>query len=484
MSGPGTPPPDNLPHKPPRISRKRRRYGTDTNDNSIESESKIIKTESESDNMTTLISENNSFAVRENLDSGVVDPNGQSYSGLTYLCFACCHPIPDIVKLLLKYGADVNKISQCGGTPLYYALQQNNYVIAKILLRYNANPNIGSGYFIPINQTIRWDNIDMLKLMLINGADPNLCRDDVNMPPLYRAIIRPNCSLSIVKLLLKYGAKPNLAIRNNNGNIVKTALHVACYSNNIEIVKLLLSHGCTLNNVKNENGRTPLQEACYHGNIEIVKLLLRNSSFRDNIDDVTINGKSSLMLAVEGNYYQIVTLLYIYGARPDITTIHDDNALQIAIRRNFDDIHRFLIDLESPIVEAINHYYHEDICWLLKHGLIEVNTYEMIGIVPQRVPTNSNDMIITQNLAKELAKPWRPNISSHSLFHSGFKNRAILLFLINQRNLANQVTLTSQKNLTNQGIQTSQKLKVLPIEMIFHVLSFCNRDFWNPLPLE
>eukprot|EP00828_Plagiopyla_frontata_P049300 TRINITY_DN9770_c0_g1_i1.p2 TRINITY_DN9770_c0_g1~~TRINITY_DN9770_c0_g1_i1.p2 ORF type:complete len:122 (+),score=13.24 TRINITY_DN9770_c0_g1_i1:293-658(+) len=46
----------------------------------------------------------------------------------------------DLAKIFLKIGADVNAIDQFSKTPLYYALQNENTTIAKLLLAYQASP--------------------------------------------------------------------------------------------------------------------------------------------------------------------------------------------------------------------------------------------------------------------------------------------------------------------------------------------------------
>jgi hypothetical protein len=74
--------------------------------------------------------------------------------------------------------------------------------------------------------------------------------------------------IDIVKLLLNNGADVN-----SKGNLVNTPLHWAAFNGNIEIVKLLLEKGADFN-LKYICVHTPLHFADSEGHIEIVKLLL------------------------------------------------------------------------------------------------------------------------------------------------------------------------------------------------------------------
>lgn len=44
----------------------------------------------------------------------------------------------NVVKYLLKNGADVNKQTNCGATAMHFAAQADNIKIAKLLLAFNA----------------------------------------------------------------------------------------------------------------------------------------------------------------------------------------------------------------------------------------------------------------------------------------------------------------------------------------------------------
>lgn len=112
------------------------------------------------------------------------------------------------------------------------------------------------------SDAILTNNIDQLKFLLLNGADPNVSKS--GWTPLILAISynRPR----MVSLLLKNGAKVNDS----------DLLHEAISVNRIEIIKMLLEYGADVNRQKHkfDGGRTPLHQAVIEGKTDIVELLL------------------------------------------------------------------------------------------------------------------------------------------------------------------------------------------------------------------
>tara|TARA_Y100001972_G_C7640643_1_gene321825 strand:- start:30 stop:803 length:774 start_codon:yes stop_codon:yes gene_type:complete len=134
----------------------------------------------------------------------------------------------DMVRLLLKSGADPNKKTD-GEHSLIYA----NYEITELLLKNGANPNIKWLGNTSLMEYSDEDSIDMVRLFLKYGADPNIKNND-GKTALIQASKYDRIG-DVIKLLLKNGAKPNL--KDNEGN---TALMIAKKNKNengIEILK-------------------------------------------------------------------------------------------------------------------------------------------------------------------------------------------------------------------------------------------------------
>lgn len=162
------------------------------------------------------------------------DPNGlspYSSSGMTRLEYATiCGDIKTVKKLLTR-GANVNSISDGNSTVLWCASISNNLndEIFKILLEYNANPILSH---ISLFSFIAWSSInlekkcELVKLLLDNGADPNITQNEIleidteypfgeqekkyiedEVPPIFKAA--NSGEFRILKLFLSYNADIN-----------------------------------------------------------------------------------------------------------------------------------------------------------------------------------------------------------------------------------------------------------------------------------
>ena len=85
----------------------------------------------------------------------------------------------------------------------------------------------------PLYQAVDMEKIDHIKLLLKNGANPNISNDD-GLSPLHAAVSKQN--ISIVKVLLKYGANPNIKSKLYQ----QTPLHLAIKNNTDPMILLLL----------------------------------------------------------------------------------------------------------------------------------------------------------------------------------------------------------------------------------------------------
>ena len=85
----------------------------------------------------------------------------------------------------------------------------------------------------PLYQAVEMEKIDHIKILLKNGADPNITNED-GLSPLHTAVNKQN--ITIVKLLLKYGANPNIKSKLYQ----QTPLHLAIKNNADPIFLLLL----------------------------------------------------------------------------------------------------------------------------------------------------------------------------------------------------------------------------------------------------
>ena len=133
----------------------------------------------------------------------------------------------ETVLELKKAGADINKIGGGGYNLLLSATEDTDYEFVEALLNIGADPSTTSTGEIPLHKAAWMDEIEILKLLLKHGSDPNALDVD-DETPLHRVK-----SVEAAEILMGAGANPNIE------NIVSsTAIN---YAKNEEIKAVLLS---------------------------------------------------------------------------------------------------------------------------------------------------------------------------------------------------------------------------------------------------
>ena len=142
----------------------------------------------------------------------------------------------DMVKYLVKNGADVNARDISGDTALSIASEKENWEIAKYLIEHGADINTecyGKTALIRASET---GNFDMVKYLVEKGADINAFYDWDSISALMKA--SRFGYLEIVKYLVENGA--NINAKDYNG---WTALMYASTMGYSQIVKYLIEKG-------------------------------------------------------------------------------------------------------------------------------------------------------------------------------------------------------------------------------------------------
>jgi uncharacterized protein len=228
------------------------------------------------------------FAAREGdiessrilLDAGA-DINQTTEYGWTPLLTATNNRNYKLGAFLVSRGADVNIANKGNWTPLYLATD---------------NRNIEGGDF-PVPKP-DMDHLEYIKILLDHGANPNarvkdntLTRTIFTMQWFFEAgataFVRAaqSSDVDLMKLLLLHGADPMLAT-----DFADTALTAAAgigwvegvtyehsAKHNIEAIKMLLDLGLDPN-AANRDGRTPLMGAAIKGRNEIVQMLVNRGA--------------------------------------------------------------------------------------------------------------------------------------------------------------------------------------------------------------
>lgn len=177
-----------------------------------------------------------------------------------------CKASPEVLRLLIAAGADVNKrlgIPGYNETPLAAAVWTGDADSVRTLLEAGADAN-------PPGNSYLWKATErkdarVLQMLLAAGADANA----PNQAGLYAlAHAARQGKVDYVRMLLAAGADVNTT--DGNGD---TALMDAARAKNPEPLQILLTAGAQINH-SNEKGETALMRAAFAGNVPHVAALL------------------------------------------------------------------------------------------------------------------------------------------------------------------------------------------------------------------
>lgn len=298
----------------------------------------------------------------ETLIKAGANPNSTNLSGETSLTLATKRFNPELVKILIEKGADINAKNKIGTTTLMeafdlrmaytdtQAIAWRNEII-NLLLKSGANPNIGydDGYrcHSPLMYAVEVSSIEWVKLLLSYKADANLkCRKTVNA--LTRLVWQNNPNYAeLLDILIEAGADVNAADEYGN-----TPLMTAVSSGNIPVIKKLLSKGALVN-AQNSAGGTALMNALLkekiglkpeEPNIEIVRLLLEAGAN----PNLTVNSNS------EASFGTALSSAVWYPPRwsPEEITYASNDIIKLLIA-NKADLNLTIGDKDTPLISAV-----------------------------------------------------------------------------------------------------------------------------------
>ena len=125
------------------------------------------------------------------------------------------------IKLYCDSISQINKQNENGWTPIYRSIIANNLEVLRQLLKLGANPNLTNNIGeTPVYLSVDIDNYDALIILLNNNADCNISKKD-GTTPLHLASKKKKDKFT--NILLKYNANPNLP----NKLYSQTPLHLA-----------------------------------------------------------------------------------------------------------------------------------------------------------------------------------------------------------------------------------------------------------------
>ncbi|CAL1539840.1 unnamed protein product [Lymnaea stagnalis] len=300
---------------------------------------------------------------------------------------------PDLVRLLLDSGIDVNAAYPSLDTALHKSSQNNNIESIKLLVGANSNINaVNKDSQTALHKAVcvvysershepdlkmEKRNLEIIQFLIENKANID-AEDQLGDTVLHKAVQYDKAET--IKLLIEAKADANSI--NKSG---ETALHKAVDAGNTEIVKLLIGIGSNIN-ATNVDGDTVLHKAARRNNINVIELLV---NAKINIEAVNKNGETALLAASaeSAGYGQCAIVQYLieaggdvnledrYGNTPLSIAVNNDNLMlaHILIKAKADLLLKAGSSVNSqnspnPMVLAVNSCHKDYVKLLLERG--------------------------------------------------------------------------------------------------------------------
>ena len=243
--------------------------------------------------------ENESLTIVEDLLKLDCDPNATNSHGQTALMVAFMNGRLNVVAFLIHYGANLEET-------LDVAIRKGFYDIVAKILSFDMDiidDVLGQS---SINVAIDVDSLEMVKLLLKHDPDVNIDYARIGTAPILHAVSKGN--IEIIKVLLQNGAKPDVYDDDD-----MSPLMIALERNRFDIAKILLEYRADINS-SSYDGKTALHHAADNGKLEIVEFLLKNNATIDCEFGAPISKLTPLFVAVDSGHTEVVKTLLINGA--------------------------------------------------------------------------------------------------------------------------------------------------------------------------
>ncbi|XP_068920897.1 kinase D-interacting substrate of 220 kDa isoform X4 [Petaurus breviceps papuanus] len=309
-----------------------------------------------SDSLLTFVEEENIPGLKAFLEK-CKDVDERNECGQTPLMLAAESGNLEIVKELLKNGANCNLEDVDNWTALISAAKEGHVTVVKELLKCNVNlEHKDMGGWTALMWACYKGRTEVVDLLLSKGANPNVTGLQYNVYPIIWAAGRGHAD--IVYLLLKNGAKVNCTDKYGT-----TPLVWAARKGHLECVKYLLHMGADVDQ-EGANSMTALIVAVKGGYTQTVKEILKRNP---NVNLTDKDGNTALMIASKEGHIEIVQDLLDAGTYVNIPDRSGDTVLIGAVRGSHVEIVRALLHKYADI-DIRGHDNKTALYWAVEKG--------------------------------------------------------------------------------------------------------------------
>jgi len=202
----------------------------------------------------------------------------------------------ELIKHLIKHGANVNEFSGDGSLPLTTAIYKRNAPLTKLLLEQGADPDKLEKYeplFWALCQNAEGEDeeirFELANLLLDHGAKVNIGRGDMSL--LVLAIILDSPSkVNFIRRILNAGANVNKACDDGITPLMNSITKYEKYtdnnskSNELEVIKLLLNKKAKTEVLNKKGYWSPLMRVADSESADVINLLIQYGAKKDFAD--------------------------------------------------------------------------------------------------------------------------------------------------------------------------------------------------------
>ncbi|XP_072254425.1 receptor-interacting serine/threonine-protein kinase 4 [Pyxicephalus adspersus] len=245
----------------------------------------------------------------------------------------------ECVKLLLLYNASPNMTNAKGSTPLHIAAEKKLKSIVELLLSKKININAkDEDLFTALHFAAQNGDESITRLLLDKNASLGEV-DSKGRTPLHVAC--QHGQESIVRLFLRRDADVGVKGLDN-----WVSLHYASWQGHLNIVKLLAKQYKANLNAQTTDGRTPLHLAAQRGHYRVARMLVELGC---NVNLPNAQLKTPLHIAAETGHTSTARLLIHHGANINAITIEGYTALDLASHHQHYSAVKLIMDERSNI---------------------------------------------------------------------------------------------------------------------------------------
>ncbi|GFU11197.1 ankyrin-3 [Nephila pilipes] len=289
----------------------------------------------------------------------------------------------DIVKILLQHCKFNTHALQEEYGLLHKSVEMGHIIVTKVLLDngFKIKASWKDTVNTPLHLAVLHEHFEISKILLLNGADPNI-QNEYGITPLHIAAEKGNTNL--VEILLEEKADVFITDYRN-----RSVIELAVLSNQLDVVKLLVQMENIDVNLKSKDDFTLLHFSALSGSIDITEYLVEK---RADIDAKDMYGSKPIHMAIRKGFTNIVDFFLSCNMKIDdldgngLTLLHiaadrgEANISELLIKRKA-NINAFNLNNDTPIhLAAANG--HKKVLDILLHNGAFYNIRNKMGQTP------------------------------------------------------------------------------------------------------